>query len=297
MSAQEAIARKEQRCGHHRRRTRLSRLKLDTGLVAVQETSPRLDLQRAADLSVHRRPGARFLCNRRPGIYRIAPIVYSAAAACTCSTARASARGCPAVVGKRNAVTLRMEWKIDESKKIPVRFFTPGYSLQDPRFDSDRHSLDRPGVGQCEGPLELARHRSVGARPMVPLDVRHPHVAHHRHDRGVVEHGAGRAAGRHFRLFWRRGGYDHPTPDRIAAIAAHHSDLAGVDGRAAARLAARAGLLRDYDHPVADRLDDAGARSARPFPGAARRRLCAGGRVWPAAAVCASSRGTWCRRS
>src|SRR5512141_276765 len=32
----------------------------------------------------------------------------------------------PAVVGKRNAVTLRMEWKIDESKRVPIRFFAPG---------------------------------------------------------------------------------------------------------------------------------------------------------------------------
>src|SRR3972149_1420858 len=33
----------------------------------------------------------------------------------------------PAVVGKRNAVTLRMEWQIDASKKIPVQFFVKGY--------------------------------------------------------------------------------------------------------------------------------------------------------------------------
>jgi peptide/nickel transport system permease protein len=34
----------------------------------------------------------------------------------------------PAVVGKRNKVTLRMEWKIDDTKKIPIRLFVPGYS-------------------------------------------------------------------------------------------------------------------------------------------------------------------------
>jgi peptide/nickel transport system permease protein len=33
----------------------------------------------------------------------------------------------PGVVGKRNPTTLRMEWQVDESKKIPVRFFTKGY--------------------------------------------------------------------------------------------------------------------------------------------------------------------------
>jgi len=33
----------------------------------------------------------------------------------------------PAVVGKRNPVTLRMEWQIDETKQVPVRFFTTGF--------------------------------------------------------------------------------------------------------------------------------------------------------------------------
>ncbi len=33
----------------------------------------------------------------------------------------------PAVVGKRNAVTLRMEWKIDQTKKVPIRFFIQGF--------------------------------------------------------------------------------------------------------------------------------------------------------------------------
>jgi peptide/nickel transport system permease protein len=33
----------------------------------------------------------------------------------------------PGVVGKRNPVTLRMEWRLDETRRIPVRFFVPGY--------------------------------------------------------------------------------------------------------------------------------------------------------------------------
>jgi len=36
----------------------------------------------------------------------------------------------PAVVGKRNPVTLRMEWKIDETRKVPIRFFTQGYKYK-----------------------------------------------------------------------------------------------------------------------------------------------------------------------
>jgi peptide/nickel transport system permease protein len=33
----------------------------------------------------------------------------------------------PAVVGKRNPTTLRMEWRLDETRKVPVRFFVTGY--------------------------------------------------------------------------------------------------------------------------------------------------------------------------
>lgn len=33
----------------------------------------------------------------------------------------------PAVVGKRNPTTLRMEWQVDESRKLHVRFFVRGY--------------------------------------------------------------------------------------------------------------------------------------------------------------------------
>jgi peptide/nickel transport system permease protein len=36
----------------------------------------------------------------------------------------------PAVSGKRNPTTLRMEWRVDESRKIPVRFFVTGYSYR-----------------------------------------------------------------------------------------------------------------------------------------------------------------------
>src|SRR3989454_6149978 len=33
----------------------------------------------------------------------------------------------PSVVGKRNPTTLRMEWRVDESRKIPVGFLTTGH--------------------------------------------------------------------------------------------------------------------------------------------------------------------------
>jgi peptide/nickel transport system permease protein len=36
----------------------------------------------------------------------------------------------PAIVGKRNPVTLRMEWTVDSSKKVPVRFFAAGHKYR-----------------------------------------------------------------------------------------------------------------------------------------------------------------------
>ncbi|MGH8429278.1 MAG: ABC transporter permease, partial [Solimonas sp.] len=34
----------------------------------------------------------------------------------------------PAIVGKRNPTTLRMEWTADPQKKVAVRFFAPGFT-------------------------------------------------------------------------------------------------------------------------------------------------------------------------
>jgi peptide/nickel transport system permease protein len=36
----------------------------------------------------------------------------------------------PAVVGKRNPTTLRMEWQLDGTKKIPIKFFAQGYEYK-----------------------------------------------------------------------------------------------------------------------------------------------------------------------
>lgn len=48
----------------------------------------------------------------------------------------------PALVGKRNPVTLRMEWKIDETKKVPIRLFTHGYKYSVlGLFQTDIHLL------------------------------------------------------------------------------------------------------------------------------------------------------------
>ncbi len=48
----------------------------------------------------------------------------------------------PALVGKRNPVTLRMEWKIDETKKVPIRLFAHGYKYKVlGLFETDVHLI------------------------------------------------------------------------------------------------------------------------------------------------------------
>ena len=48
----------------------------------------------------------------------------------------------PAVEGKRNAVTLRMEWKVDPAKRLGVRLFAKGFAYEVlGLFKSDRHLI------------------------------------------------------------------------------------------------------------------------------------------------------------
>ena len=48
----------------------------------------------------------------------------------------------PAIVGKRNPTTLRMEWTTDANKKVPVRFFARGYTWSFfGLFHSDLHLI------------------------------------------------------------------------------------------------------------------------------------------------------------
>ena len=61
----------------------------------------------------------------------------------------------PGVVGKRNPTTLRMEWKVDESKKIPVSFFTKGYSYKLlGLIETDLHLIG-PSSGDVKDRLSL----------------------------------------------------------------------------------------------------------------------------------------------
>jgi peptide/nickel transport system permease protein len=58
----------------------------------------------------------------------------------------------PALEGKRNTVTLRMEWRIDPTHRIPVRFLAHGYRYRVlGLFETDRHIL-----GSGESPQDRA---------------------------------------------------------------------------------------------------------------------------------------------
>ena len=55
----------------------------------------------------------------------------------------------PGVVGKRNAVTLRMEWKVDETVKNQVRFFVKGYEYKAlGLFKTDLHLIGPVDIGE-----------------------------------------------------------------------------------------------------------------------------------------------------
>jgi peptide/nickel transport system permease protein len=55
----------------------------------------------------------------------------------------------PAVVGKRNPTTLRMEWQVDPSRKVGVRLFARGYPYR--AFGLVPTTLHLLGTGQTSG--------------------------------------------------------------------------------------------------------------------------------------------------
>ena len=74
---------------------------------------------------------------------------------------------------------------------------------------------------------------------------------------------------RHLRIFRRARGLGGAARDRIHHVAADDSDLAGAGGGAAEKLVAADDVFLHHADHLADRLDRAGARGARPVPGAA----------------------------
>src|SRR3979490_1512795 len=153
----------------------------------------------------------------------------------------------PAIVGKRNPTTLRMEWVTDPQKKVPIRFFAPGFSWR------------------VFGLFETNLHLIAPADPA----------------QRIFLLGSDRLG----RDQWSRIMHGTQTSMTVGLVAVALSVILGVVpggisgsvGRPAARLDAHTSLLRHHRDPVAGRLDDAGPRSARPLPRPARGGFRAGG--------------------
>ena len=132
----------------------------------------------------------------------------------------------PAIVGKRNPTTLRMEWVTDPQKKVPVRFFAPGFSYRVfGLFESNLHLIVPADPDAAHLPAGL---RPPGTRSVVAHHARHADLDDRRPGGGGVERHPGRRAGRHLGLCRRQDRPGDPAPDRAAAIRADHPDLAGA---------------------------------------------------------------------
>ena len=172
------------------------------------------------------------------------------------------------VTGARNPRTLRMEWQIDESQKIPLRLLARGYEWNALwLIPTDLHLIGPLDPGQAIHLLGTDRlGRDQWSRLMygtqVSLSIGLVAVA--------LSTVVGIVSGRDLRLFRRPRRYGHPAPDRAFAVDPADPHLAGADGRPAAHLVGRADLSGDHRDPGADRLDHARPRGARPFPVAAR---------------------------
>jgi hypothetical protein len=78
----------------------------------------------------------------------------------------------PGIVGKRNPVTLRIEWRLDADRRVPVRFFVTGHPYRLLGVVPLRVHLlgTAPDAGTSSPP---ARHRPARARSVVAPDARH----------------------------------------------------------------------------------------------------------------------------
>jgi peptide/nickel transport system permease protein len=65
----------------------------------------------------------------------------------------------PAVVGKRNSVTLRMEWQIDPTRSVPLRLFAPGYSYKVLGVQTNIHLLGPATASDTDRPYILGTDR------------------------------------------------------------------------------------------------------------------------------------------
>ena len=137
----------------------------------------------------------------------------------------------PAIAGKRNPVTLRMEWTTDLARKVHVQFFSRGepYRVLG-LFETNIHLIEAVDPGQrifLLGSDRLGRDQWSRIMRGTQTSMTVGRVA-------VTLSVVFGVARRHLRLFrWRYRSGDSAA-DRAAAIGAHHSDLAGAVGGAAA---------------------------------------------------------------
>ena len=180
----------------------------------------------------------------------------------------------PAIVGKRNPTTLRMEWVTDPQKKVPVRFFAAGFSYRVfGLFESNLHLIvpadpaqrifllgsDRLGRDQWSRIMHGTQTSMTVGLVAVALSV----------ILGVVLGGiSGYVGGKTDQVIQRLIELlqSVPTiPIWLALSAALPRDWTP-----------HTGLLRHHRDPVAGRLDDARPRGARPLPRPARGGFRAG---------------------
>ena len=203
----------------------------------------------------------------------------------------------PDVTGARNPTTRRMEWRVDESRRIPVRFFVAGYPYRllgvvptrihllgavapDGRERLYLLGTDRLGRDQWSRLVHGTRTSMTIGLTAVTFSV----------VLGVLLGGI--------------SGYVGGPAD---AIIQRLIELLQSLPTIPIWLALTAALPRDWSPQQVffaitvilslGRMDDTRARGARPVPGAPRGRLRAGRRAGGGQPLAASSFATWCRRS
>ena len=171
----------------------------------------------------------------------------------------------------RDPQTLRRVFVPDPERPYPDRPLRPRRALQALGPVPFRHPPDRP-----DGPdpaLLPARLRPARPRRPQPPRLRHPRLDLDRPRRRRHQPRARRAPRRHLGLLRRHRRQRHPARHRVPDVGADDPALDGPRRRDPGHLVADPRLFHHHHHHLADRLDRAGARGARPLHVLAQRAL------------------------